>query len=1268
MKFIHRRSLLLILLGALLPVLAADAEPEKRGLGEPFDSLTLAQGKPAVSAPSAPLASSAGPGSIPIGVSTPETAASTPWIWRLFGRMHPMVVHFPIALLLMALLVEGVRVLRRKPAPADAALAFLWFGALSAAAAAAMGWANAETGTQAGVVLERHRWFGTGTAGLAFGAAVLASAVRFRPSARALGRLYLFVLLAGGAAVSGAGHLGGVLVYGDDYLTSAMPGWMKFWEKKEAPSAVAAAPAGKIDFVKDIQPLLKESCYSCHGPEKQKGDLRLDAKHLAIRGGKSKKAILPGDGEFSTTVRRLLGLDNEKRMPQNADPWPAEKIAKVKAWIEQGAEWPDAASVADAKIHRHWAYVKPERPEVPSSRFQVPNRTAGGKVNPVDAFIRARLEKEGLSPSPEASRETLIRRVSIDLTGLPPTPEETDAFVADASPDAYEKLVDRLLASPHYGERWTRLWLDLARYADSNGYEKDNRRIHWKYRDWVIDAFNRDMPFDRFTIEQIAGDMLPDPTEAQKIATGFHRNTMINEEGGVDGDEAHWEVLVDRVNTTGTVWLGSTVACSQCHNHKFDPFTQKDYYRFLSFFNNVELGTRSGAGVVIHHETTLEMPTPEQEADRKRLREEIAGLEKALNAPTPELEAAQAEWEKGIVAAAADWTVLEPETLASAGGATMAKTDGGAVLVSGENPARDVYTVTTRTDLRGITAVRLEVLTDPSLPQKGPGRSEDGEFILTGFEVEAAPLAPSVAAGSETTPAVARSEGPATIAFAEATADQWRGGHEPANLLSGKPDHPGWTVDAHRVDRQALFLTKEPFGFEGGTRLTVRLKHEVKHLPRLTLGKFRLSVTAAKDPKAIVPFPAAVRAIAAVPPEKRTDARKGEIAAHYRSIAPALNPTREQIGKIRQALNQVPVVSAMVLRELPSSERPSAVVRIRGGYMSPGEKVWADVPSFLPPLPADAMPNRLGLAKWLVSPENPLTARVTVNRIWETIFGTGIVETTEDFGTQGQPPAHPELLDWLATEFQGNLAWSWKGIVRLLVTSSAYRQSSAATPALREKDPYNRLLARGPRFRMEAEAIRDVALAASGRLSPKIGGPSVFPPQPEGIWDIPYSGDKWNTDEGENRYRRGIYTFARRAAPYPMSLTFDATSREYCTVRRIRTNTPLQALNLMNDEAFFDAARGLAVRMMTRGAADAAERAAYGFRLCAARKPTPAEASRLAALYATTAEAYRKDPAAAAKAVKGAIPPPKELDVPELAAWTIVANVLLNLDETVTKE
>ena len=914
------------------------------------------------------------------------------------------------------------------------------------------------------------------------------------------------------------------------------------------------------------------------------------------------------------------------------------------------AQAPGSRSPAPA--NEHWAYVKPLRPELPAVA------RPGWVRSPIDRFVLARLESEKLSPAAEAGKATLLRRATLDLTGLPPTPDDLDAFMADRSNDSYARAVDRLLASLHYGERWARPWLDLARYADTNGHEKDNRRAMWKYRDWVIDALNRDMPFDTFTIEQIAGDMLPDATVQQKIASGFHRNAMTNEEGGVDPDESRYEVLVDRVNTTATVWLGTTLACAQCHNHKYDPFTQRDYFRFLAFFANGDFESRSFGDGTRYFEPTLDLATPDQEAARKELQARVDRLDQELKTVTPAVREAQEHWEQSIRSAERAWTPLAPQTVAATNGVVLKALPDGSVLASGANPPLTSYTVTAETTLQNITGVRLETIPDPALPRGGPGRDAYGHFRVTGIHVDVAPASDP-------------RQPPRAIRFETLKVNDSASAFEPRDLLalrladarSGQAPEAGgsdrrrgsWAInamrDAERVPRHAVLAAAAPFGIPGGTWITVRIDHLDGTIGQ-GIGRFRLSVTDAANPLEGADLAARVRPTLALPVADRQAAQADELAAIFRSTSPLSKPAREALAAARKALADLQIPSTLVMKERPSNEPPSFQLRVRGSFAAPAERVSARTPGALHPFRQDQPVNRLGLAHWLVDANNPLVARVAVNRLWEQIFGRGLVETSEDFGAQGSPPTHRELLDWLATEFVAK-GWSQKAIIREILLSSTYGQSSAVTRELTEHDPYNRLLARGPRVRMEAEMVRDVALAAGGLLSAKMFGPSVFPLQPDGIWNMPYNSDKWTTSTGEDRYRRSLYTFWRRTSPYPSFMTFDATSREYCTVRRVRTNTPLQALTLLNDPASFEAARALGGRMIAVSG-DARSRAAFGIKLVLSRAAKPAELDRLVSMYEQELDHYRTRDSAAASA--------------DLAAWTMVANVLLNLDEAVTKE
>jgi Protein of unknown function (DUF1553)/Protein of unknown function (DUF1549)/Planctomycete cytochrome C len=984
-----------------------------------------------------------------------------------------------------------------------------------------------------------------------------------------------------------------------------------------------AAPARAQDFESEIRPIFEQHCVGCHGPKKQESLLRLDGRRVLV-GGMSGEVVVPGRSGESLLVQHLTGA-SRPRMPFEKPPLDAALVARIAAWIDAGARGLDEAEPEPKATH--WAYVKPLRPKPPAVR------DAAWVRSPIDAFVLARLESEGLSPSPEAARETLVRRLSLDLVGLPPTPREVDAFLTDSSPGAYAALVDRLLASPRYGERWARPWLDLARYADTNGYEKDQRRTAWKYRDWVIAALNRDLSFRDFTIQQLAGDMLDGAGVDEKIATGFHRNSQLNQEGGIDVEEQRFETLVDRVATTGSVWLGSTIACAQCHNHKFDPFPQKDYYRVMAFFDNGVYRVHGQGEEVVDRwivEPELELATEAQARRREALRREADELR--FEVKSRDLEADIAAFAREISGPPPAFTPLRPLRATAASGAALKILEDGSLLASGKLEDKDSYTVTVRASLPGITAFRLEALPDPSLPQGGPGRASSGVYVVTSLSV---------------------SEAGRSLPLARGAADiNEKGRH--AALLVDAHAATGWgvTADAEAGRAHAAIVTpKRPLAAAAGPRtLTFTLQFEAAWpYTRSSLGRFRLSATSARRPFAGLPVPEDVRPALEAPAAERSAEQKQALVAWFRPMAPALDTPRDRIRAIDAELDAMNVVTALVMQERPGFERPSTLLRQKGSFTSPGERVYAALPAVLGALPEDQPSNRLGLARWLVGDDNPLTARVAVNRFWETLFGRGLVATLEDFGSQGERPSHPELVDWLAVEFMER-GWSQKAILREIVSSATYRQSSAASEDERERDPDNRLLARGARYRVEAEAVRDIALSAAGLLSPKLGGPSVYPPQPDGVWNVPYSQMKWETSSGEDARRRSLYTFIRRSSPYPSLASFDAPSREQCAPRRLRTNTPLQALTTLNDPVFVAAAKALAERMAREGGAPLADRIGYGYRVCTARRPAADDLEALVALHAR--EAARLGGGAAA----------------EERALASVASVLLNLDATLTRE
>ena len=1187
------------------------------------------------------------------------------------------------------------------------------------------------------------------------------------------------------------------------------------------PLRAADAPS----FERDVRPILSRYCFKCHGPDEgqRQSGLRLDVRDTAIKSADSgKSAIAPGKPEASELLRRInLPDGSEERMPPASAKFEltAEQRDILKRWIANGAEY-----------RPHWAFVAPKRPALPKVR------DATWPRNGIDHFVLARLETEGLKPSPPADRHSLARRVFLDLIGIPPTPAETDEFLSDSSPDAFERLVDRLLASPAYGERWARRWLDLARYADTNGYEKDRTRNVWPYRDWVINAINADLPFDQFTIDQLAGDMRPNATTEQRIATGFHRNTMLNEEGGIDPLEFRFHAMTDRVATTGSVWLGLTIGCAQCHTHKFDPITHTDYYRFFGLLNNAD-------------EPEFDIPVPDLVAKQAEIDRRIAKLEADLpnQFPLPD------EF---------NWTPLKPVAVTSANGATAEIQSDASVLLSGPTPETDSYDIQLDSDLKDVAAIRLEALIDDKLPSKGPGRTPHGNFVLS--EITASIVTRDVPGEAQ------------QLKFANASADFSQDQFAVSQAIDGNAKTGGWAIHGPgnwNVNRTATFVLAQPSGFADKTaRWTIKLEqqHGMKH----TLGKFRISlgrrntangsadeqrhrhfeqkfnawIAAAeksvvswtplrpvsaksnlplltiesdgsvlasgdmsKSDQYVVAFENVPNGITAVRLEALPDDRLpkhgpgrvyyegpfgdfflsniaiastgaparfvrasqsfasggsnamaalddnkqtgwsinggqgkphaavfelsepltsnaftlqmlferyyaaglgrfrvsvtttpsaadasflpsdvqsallnlrpsrdrasttnlAKLKQYFVTIAPELATERQAIEALRSQRPTLP--TSLVMQERPDNNPRPTHRHHRGEFLQPKEQVEPSVPSFLPALPKDRSPSRALLAQWLINPNNPLTARVTVNRHWAAFFGRGIVRTQEDFGFQGALPTHPEFLDWLATEFAKvdesaaadsnsghgvtGLRWSLKRLHRLIVTSATYQQSSRVTPELLKRDANNELLARGPRFRIEAESVRDSLLSVSGLLGRKLSGPSVFPPQPANVTtEGTYGQLAWKVSEGLDRHRRSLYTFTKRTAPFAMFTTFDAPSGEACVVRREVSNTPLQALTLLNDVIFTEASQALGRQFATISGNDE-DKLAELFRRCLTRPPSDDEVAVLSRFLKTQRERLSAKELDAAK-LGGSV---------EEAAWSLVSRALLNLDEAVTK-
>jgi hypothetical protein len=1023
--------------------------------------------------------------------------------------------------------------------------------------------------------------------------------------------------------------------------------------------ATASEPA-KVDFERDILPLFRDRCFKCHDARKRTASYRLDVRSLASRGGESgKAAIVPGASAKSELIRRVTTAQGDEAMPPGKEKLTAAQVKLLRDWVDGGAGWPDA--LANEANNGHWAFRPPVRPDEPAVKATARVR------NPIDRFVLARLEKEGLTPSPEADRVTLLRRLSLDLTGLPPAVADVDAFVADRSPDAYEKAVDRLLASPHYGERWARLWLDAARYADSDGFEKDKLRRVWFYRDWVVAALNRDLPYDRFVVEQIAGDLASRASQADRVATGYLRNSMINEEGGVDPEQFRMEAMFDRMDAIGKGVLGLTIQCAQCHSHKFDPLTQTEYYRLFAFLNDC-------------YEANISVYTPEEMVRRVDILRKTAEIEAELRNRTPDWPKRLAAWEETVKKDQPHWEVVRPavdET--STGGQKYLPLPDGSYLAQGYAPTKHTVKMPVRTDVTPITAFRLELLTHPNLPCGGPGRSLKGTAAVTEFSVEAAPADnPSKKEKIIFTSATSDFDPPETpleaIFFDKSDKKRVTG---PVRFAIDGKDETAWGTDAgpgrRNQPRKAVFTPSKPIANPKGTVLTFLIKQShggwnSDDNQSHNIGRLRLSVTS--QPGAEVdPLPAAARAALAVPAEKRTRGQMEAVFAYWRTTVPEWAAENARIEKLWQ---QHPEGSSQLVLQERERPRETHVLK-RGDFLKPGAAVTAGVPAFLHPLPEGAELSRLTFANWLVDRRSPTTARVAVNRAWQAFFGTGIVETPEDFGLQGDKPSHPELLDWLAVEFMDR-GWSLKKLHRLIVTSATYRQSSRVTPELLARDPYNRLLARGPRFRADAEVVRDVALAASGLLNPKLGGPSVFPPLPKFMTlpPVSYGPKVWDEATGPDRYRRGLYTFRYRSVPYPALQVFDAPNGDFACVRRPRSNTPLQALTALNEPVFMECAKALGTLALTDGGYSDQDRLTYAFRRCVARKPAAAELAELTSLLGRQKERFTKPDAKPMDLLAGEAKDkptlPEGIAAADLAAWTVVSRVLLNLDETVTKE
>lgn len=1017
-------------------------------------------------------------------------------------------------------------------------------------------------------------------------------------------------------------------------------------------TALPAAAADKVQFNRDVRPILSDKCFHCHGADAshREAELRLDLREEALKPAESgDAAIVPGNVEKSQLIARVeLPNSHDDVMPpeKSGKPLTSAEKAILRQWIAEGAEY-----------QGHWAFIAPVRVEPPQ---------INGLTHPVDRFIATRLAKEGLKMSPQADPATQMRRVALDLTGLPPTPEDL-ALLSDWSDQKYEAYVDRLLKSPHYGERMAMQWLDYARYADSNGFQTDSSRQMWPWRDWVIKAFNDNKPFDQFTMEQIAGDLIPNARRDQIVATGFNRNHRINGEGGIIAEEWRIENIVDRVETTSATWMGLTMGCCRCHDHKYDPLSMKDFYSFFAFFNNVpESGTIQGASNRSggNSQPVATVPTAEQEQKLAQLDAEIKAAKSKVAELAKQLPQLVAAWEpkaqETLRSMKASWLPLTPAKVESKVGTALIKQADGSYLATGNNPNKDVYIFDAPLPEGGASAFLLECFTDPSLPGGGPGRFSNSNFALSGFDVF-----------------VKRGNGkPEQLQLARAEADHSQKGYEITNLIRSdkkKPRGTTWAVDGptRKENRRAMFVLEEPISPAKDTVLMLRLRME--GIGGHNIGRFRLS-SSHLPPKTVKLSGDAIspglKLAFETPAAKRSPQQKKDIESFFRAnVENPLKQADAALARAQRAYDDLDrsLPNVMVMQEGPVRD---AFVLKRGEYDKPGDKVTMATPAVLPPIPKGAPANRLGLAKWLVDPTNPLTARVWVNRTWEKFFGYGICKTAENLGSQAEYPVHPELLDWLATEFIRS-GWDMKAMQKQLVMSAAYRQSSKVTPELIEKDPENRLLARGPRFRLSGEIVRDQALAIAGLLVPEIGGPSVKPYMPDGVWDDTSKyGDLrgYKADTGTGLYRRSFYTIWKRTAAPPTMLLFDAPSREICTVKRSRTNTPLQALALLNEVTFVETAKALGEKMIKQGGTTPEQRIAWAFNRALSRPPKADELALLRTGLQNRLTSFQATPDSAKQFLSiGNYQPDPAIPSAELAAYGITASIILNLNEVVTK-
>lgn len=1024
--------------------------------------------------------------------------------------------------------------------------------------------------------------------------------------------------------------------------------------------------ADDVSFSRDIRPILAANCFGCHGTDEghREGDLRLDTFSGATAEHDGRAAIVPGKPEASELLERVKSHDADSVMPprETGKALTAQQVDMLERWIQSGAEY-----------QQHWAFIAPVSPPIPEFADEQFRQWI---KNPIDAFILQRLQKEGLRPAPVAESSTLLRRASLDLIGLPPELSELDAFASASESSAEDSLVsddvrwskeiDRLLASPHFGEKWARHWLDAARYADSDGFEKDKPRFVWFYRDWVVRSFNNDKPYNEFLKEQLAGDLIPKRTQDQLVATGFLRNSMINEEGGVDPEQFRMEAMFDRMDAVGKAMLGVTIQCSQCHNHKYDPISQSDYYRMFAFLNNCD-----EAQATVYTQDALQK--------REALMSEILRLETELQIAHPQWREKLNDWANDISQQANPWSIVRPE-LDSSGGQKHYLLNDGSVLAQGYAPTKHTTAFSCNTELKSLTGFRLELLLDSNLPHGGPGRAVDGLCAITEFQVDVAPLSDP---GKST-----------NVKFVAATADvSPQQEKELAKIFYDKTDKKritgpiekafdgdnltAWSIDAgpgrSNVPRNAVFVPETPLSSESGFRLTFKLVQmhggwNSDDNQNNNPGRFRFSVTDQASPVADL-VPPAVRVAALKTDEQRTDEDWAGLFSYWRTTVPEFASTN---AAIEELWAQHPAGETQLVLHERQVRRPTYLLT-RGDFLKPADQVTAGVPGALNPLVDSEVPERLRMAEWIADRHSPTTARAIVNRIWQEYFGTGLVQTAEDLGTQGEYPSHPELLDWLAVELMDH-RWSLKHIHRLIANSATYRQSSHVTKELYQRDPANRLLARGPRFRLSGEIVRDVALAVSGLLNREVGGPPVYPPAPDFLFLPPasYGPKAWMTESGANRYRRALYTFRFRSVPYPMLQNFDTPRGDAACVRRVRSNTPIQALTTLNEDLFVECSRALAMRIVAV-ANDDQERIIHAFRQCTGRSPGEHELETLLRFLRNQKERFTAEPEQnsiqlVTGSPEGKLQLPGNVTASEAAAWTAVSRVLLNLDEVVTKD